>query len=107
MQYIVGTSISFLAVIALFALREDDLRNPLIAAIPVAVMLLNYDPYIYVLAAVIYILAVVRFRSALSYLLFLIVAVAPAVIWTQAMRMVTDDHISRTNESRFIRPVIG
>jgi hypothetical protein len=107
MQYIVGTSINFLAIIALFALSDDDVRRPLIAAIPVAVMLLNYDPYIYVLAAVLYILAFVRFRSALDYLIFLVVAVTPAFLWTQVIRAVTNDRLSQVNESRFIRPVIG
>ena len=107
MQYIVGTSINFLAILALFALSDDDVRRPHIAAIPVAVMLLNYDPYTYVLAAVIYILAFVRFRSALDYLIFLIVAVTPAFLWTQVMRAVTNDRLSQVNESRFIRPVIG
>ena len=106
MQYITGVTINFLAVIAVCALSEEDLRRPVIAAIPVAVMLLNYDPYIYVAAVVLYLFFVVRFRRVVDGALFVVLSLAPVIVWTEVMRAITNDHLSRSNEKVFIRPVL-
>ena len=107
MQYIAGTTISFLAVIAVFALSEDDLRRPLIAAVPAAVMVLNYDPYIYAATAIIYLFFVVRFRRAIDYVIATVLMLAPVTIWTETMRAVSNDHLTRENQQKFISPVIA
>jgi len=103
MHYIVATTINFLAVIAAFALDDDDLRRPLVAGLLVAVILLNYDPYIYAIALTVW---VARFRRVRDYAVFVAVAVLPIVAWTAYVRYASDDTLSRQTERSFIKPVV-
>lgn len=106
MHYIAGTAINFLAVIAAMSLDDDDLRKPLLAGVLLAIVMLNYDAYIYAAALAVYLLFVVRFRRARDYVLFVLIAAAPVVLWVQFLRKLTDDRVSRMIERTFIAPVM-
>lgn len=54
MQYIVGSCLNFIVIITAFNLKEEDSKNPIIWAILFAVLLLNYDSYIYLASVVIF-----------------------------------------------------
>src|SRR5207248_5522494 len=82
MHYIVATTINFLAVIAAFCASDDDLRRPLVSGLLVAIVLLNYHPYIYALALAAWIVFVIRFRRVRDVAVFAIVAAAPVTAWT-------------------------
>src|SRR6266498_637723 len=69
--------------------------------------MLNYDAYIFAAALAIYVMFVVRFRRVRDYLLFVVVSVAPVVIWVNFLRLISDDHVSRTIERTFIKPVMN
>ena len=106
MHYIAGTAINFLAVIAASALDDDDLRKPLLSGLLLAIVMLNYDAYIFAVALAVYVLVVVRFRRARDYALFVLVSVVPVVIWVQFLRILTNDRVSRMIERTFIKPVM-
>lgn len=104
MHYVAGIIINFLAVIAAMALPDDDLRRPWLSGLLLAIVMLNYDAYIFAAALAAYVMFVVRFRRARDYALFVAVSVAPVVVWTQFLRVLTDDRVSRMIERTFIKP---
>jgi hypothetical protein len=105
MHYVVGTAINILCVIAAMALPDDDLRKPWLSALLGAIVMLNYDAYIFAAALAIYAMFVLRLRRALDYAVFVVTAAAPVVIWTQFLRLLTHDTLSRMIERTFIQPV--
>jgi hypothetical protein len=107
MHYIVGITINFLAVLAASALPDDDLRRPWLSGLLLAIVLLNYDAYVFAAALAAYVLFVVRFRRALDYAVFIAVSAAPVVLWTQFLRILTHDTLSRMIERTFIKPVMS
>jgi hypothetical protein len=106
MHYTVGIVINFLAVIAACSLSDDDLRNPLISGLLLAIVALNYDAYIFAAALGAYMMFVIRFRRARDYALFVVVAIAPVAIWVEFLRWLTNDRVSRMIERTFIQPVV-
>lgn len=106
MHYAVGITINFLAVIAASALDDDELRKPWISGLLVAIVMLNYDPYIFAAAIAVHALFVVRFRRVRDVVVFAVIAAAPLAIWTTFMRVVTSDRLSRMIERTFVKPVI-
>jgi hypothetical protein len=105
MHYVAGTAINFLCVIAAMALPDDDLRKPWLSGLLLAIVMLNYDAYIFAAALALYVMLFVRFRRARDYAVFIVVAAAPVVLWTQFLRLLTHDTLSRMIERTFIRPV--
>src|SRR5688500_13464562 len=101
MHYVVGPSISFLVLLTVLALPEDDLRNPLIPGALTAILTLNYHWYMFVAALVIYLLFVVRFRRLLDVLFYAIVAGAPMTIWEWFLGSISDGRISLEIRSSF------
>jgi len=106
MHYVAGIAINFLAVIAAMALPDDELRRPVVSGLLLAIVMLNYDAYIFAAALPAYVLFVVRFRRARDAAIFVAVAAAPIVLWTQFLRRLTNDTLSRMIERTFIRPVV-
>jgi hypothetical protein len=106
MHYVAGTAINFLATIAAMALPDDDLRKPWLSGVLLAIVMLNYDAYIFAAALAVYVMFIVRFRRPRDYALFVAVAAAPVVLWVQFLRILTDDRVSRMIERTFIRPVV-
>jgi len=107
MSYIAGITISFLAVIAAGSLDEDDLRRPWLSGLLAAILLFNYDSYIYAAAVVFSLLFVVRFRRALDYGVFVVTAALPTIVWKAFLRKVSHDQYPRTVEVFFIRPIVN
>ncbi|HKS22043.1 MAG TPA: hypothetical protein VJZ76_04545 [Thermoanaerobaculia bacterium] len=107
MHYIVGIAINFLAVLAASALPEEDLRRPWLSGLLLAIVLLNYDAYVFAAALAAYALFVVRFRRAIDYAVFVAVSAAPVIVWTQFLRFLTHDTLSRMIERTFIQPVMN
>lgn len=106
LHHTVGTVINYLCVLAAFSMDEDDLRRPLIAGLIVAIVILNYDPYIFAAALAIWILLVVRFRRVRDVIVFIVVALAPVILWTQFIRYVSADRLSRITEKAVIQPIL-
>jgi len=107
MHYVVDVTVSFLAVLALCALDDDDVRNPLVSGMLLAIVLVNYDPYVIAAAIAAYLLFVVRFRRIRDAVAFVLIGVAPALVWTAFLRMVTNDRISPMIRKSFIEPVVN
>jgi hypothetical protein len=107
MYYVPATTINFLVVIAAFSLDDDDLRRPWLSGLLLAVVLLNYDPYIYALALGAWIVFVIRFRRVRDIAVFAAVALLPSIAWTQFVRRASSDTLSRLMEKTFIRPIVG
>jgi hypothetical protein len=107
MYYVPATTINFLAVIAAFSLADDDLRRPWLSGLLLAVVMLNYDPYIYALALGAWMLFAIRFRRAADVAIFLAVALVPSFVWTQFVRRASGDTLSRLMEKTFIKPIFG
>ena len=105
MHYTVATTINFLVILAAFCLSDDDLRRPLVSGALVAIVLLNYDPYIYAIALAAWILFAIRFRRVRDAATFIGFAIAPQIAWTQFIRRESHDTISRMTEYSFIRPI--
>jgi len=105
MHYIVGITVNFLAVLAATSISDDDLRKPWLSGLLLAIVALNYDAYIFAAALAIYLLFVVRFRRVIDNAIFILIGALPVVIWTQFLRILTHDTLSRMIERTFIRPV--
>lgn len=88
MQYITGTAINFLILLAIMNLCRLEKKNPFILGLLTGTLLLNYDPYIFFLAVVLYFIFVDRFERKLDYLYFFAVALSPYVLWTAFIQMI-------------------
>jgi hypothetical protein len=106
MHYTVGIAINFLAVVAAGEMSDDDLRKPLLSGVLLAIVMLNYDAYIFAAALAAYVMFVVRFRRARDYVVFVLVSALPVVIWVNFLRAITHDRVSRMIERTFIAPVV-
>jgi hypothetical protein len=106
MHYVVGPAVSFLIVMSILALPEGDARNPWIAGLATALLLLNYDPYVFVAGVVIYFVLIGRFRRVQDYVIFLITATAPSIIWILYLRHISGGMMSQHLRRVFIAPVL-
>ncbi|HVE69907.1 MAG TPA: hypothetical protein VNI54_00960 [Thermoanaerobaculia bacterium] len=104
LHYVVGICASFLVVMSLLAI--DDLK-PWIAALAVAILLLNYDPYIFIAATVTWLVFVRRFERRWHVVVFLVLAPLPKIAWTQFLRWASHDNMTTHLRDTFIRPVIA
>jgi hypothetical protein len=91
LHYIVGTSVSFLVVLSLI-----DETNPWVVALAIAVLSLNYDPYVFIAAIVV---AFANRRLA--------VAAIPAVLWALALRVITEGTMTTHLRKWFFLPVLS
>jgi hypothetical protein len=107
LHYVVGMSASFLVVLSMLAMDEHDARRPWIAALAVSILLLNYDPYIFLGALVAWLLFFRRFARWWHVPVFLVLAPIPKILWTRFLRWASHDNMSTALRDYFIRPVIG
>jgi hypothetical protein len=91
LHYIVGTSVSFLVVLSLI-----DETNPWVVALAIAILSLNYDPYVFIAAIV------VAFANRR-----LLVAAVPAVVWALTLRVITDGTMTTHLRKWFFLPVLS
>jgi len=101
MQYIVGPVVSFLIVLAAVALPEEDLRNPWIAGALTAILIVNYDWYVYGAALAVYIFFIVRMKLK-DALIYTIVAIAPAMVWHSFLMRASNGAISAKVHNDFL-----
>jgi len=107
MHYVVGVAVSFLVVLSILALPESDARNPWIAGIATAILLLNYDPFVFLAALIAYFLFVGGFPRRRDYAIFLATALAPALIWVGYLRWISHAMMSHNIQRRYFAPVIA
>lgn len=105
MHYVTGTAINWLMMLTAIALPQDELRRPVVAGAIVAILALNYDWYVYA-AALVIVLAFVGFRRRRDDALFVLVAVAPPVIWHALVQWITSGASSTNVRELFIESVI-
>jgi hypothetical protein len=103
LQYIVGACASFLVMLAI-VIREE--RNPWALGLAATILVLNYDPYIYLGALVGYVLFAVRFRRVREYAIFVLAAALPNVLWTQYLRLSSRGLMTKHLRKTFIEPVL-
>lgn len=106
MHYVVGPAVSFLIVMSILALPEHDACNPWIAGLATALLLLNYDPYVFVAAVVAYFLFIGRFRRVRDYVVFLLTAAAPVLVWILYLRRISGGMMSQHLRRVFITPML-
>jgi hypothetical protein len=94
LHYVVGISVSFLVVMSVVAI--DDAR---FAALAIAILSLNYDPYIFIAALA------VSFARRLRW--YLLLAAVPALVWGLALRILSDNTMTRHLRKWFVLPVIS
>ncbi len=104
LHYVVGMSGNFLIVLALLAMEEIP---PWTAALAVAILFLNYDPYVFVAAAVAWLLFVKRFARWWHVPVFLVLALVPKILWTQFLKWASHGNMTTAVRDAFIRPVIA
>lgn len=102
-HYIAGAAASFLIILAVVAMEEI---TPWAAGLAAAILLLNYDPYIYVGALVAYLLFVRRFARKRDYAIFVLAAAVPNIVWTQYLRLSSDGMMTKHLRKTFIDPVM-
>lgn len=107
MHYVVGVAVSFLVVLSILALTEDDARNPWIAGIATAILLLNYDPFVFLAALVAYFLFIRGFARRRDYAIFLATALTPALVWVGYLRWISQAMMSHNIQRRYFAPVIA
>jgi hypothetical protein len=107
MHYVVGVAVSFLVVLSILALPENDARNPWIAGIAIAILLLNYDPLVFLAAVIAYFLFIGRFPRRRDYAMFLATALAPALVWVGYLRWISHAMMSHNIQRRYFAPVIA
>jgi|GEM_PF-1602193 len=107
MHYVVGVAVSFLVVLSIVALPEDDARNPWIAGSATAILLLNYDPIVFIAAVIAYFLFIGRFPRRREYAIFPATALAPAIVWVGYLRWISHAMMSHNLQRRYFAPVIA
>jgi hypothetical protein len=107
LHYVVGMSASFLIVLSMIALDEKDARSPWIAALATSILLLNYDPYIFLGALVTWLLFVRRFSRYWHVPLFLVLALIPKILWTQFLRVASHGNMTNLLRDTFIVPMLN
>jgi hypothetical protein len=94
MHYVVGISVSFLAVMSVVAV--DD---PRLAILAIAIIALNYDPYVFLAALVL------AFAKRLKWSLLL--AAIPAVAWALVLRVLSGNTMTTHLQKWFVLPVLS
>ncbi|MEA2325833.1 MAG: hypothetical protein QOE68_792 [Thermoanaerobaculia bacterium] len=107
LHYVVGIAVSFLIVLSILTLPENDARNPSIAGMALAILLLNYDPIVFVAAAIAYFFFIGRFPRRRDYAIFLATALAPAIVWIGYLRWISHAMMSHNLQRRYLAPVIA
>ncbi|HEV7428797.1 MAG TPA: hypothetical protein VGQ46_20790 [Thermoanaerobaculia bacterium] len=105
MHYLAGIGVSFLVVLSILALTEDDARRPWIAGIATAILVLNYDPFVFLAALIAYVLVIGRFARRRDYAIFLATALVPAIVWVGYLRWISHAMMSHAIERRYFAPV--
>ena len=106
LHYTVGTATNFLVVLAIAAMRQEDVRNPWIAGAATAVLTLSYDPYVFIAAVVAYVCFVVRFRSAAHYFIYFATAVVPRVTWQWFIDRIVAEDIGAAVREAVLMPLL-
>ncbi|HYK03468.1 MAG TPA: hypothetical protein VE974_17045 [Thermoanaerobaculia bacterium] len=98
LHYVAGISVSFLVVMSVVALvvAGDDARY---AALAIAILSLNYDPYVYIAALV------VLFGRRLKWSLLL--AAMPVAVWAITLRVLSGNTMTTHLRKWFVLPVLS
>lgn len=107
MHYIVGPAASFLIVMSLIAMAPADVRNPWIAGLATGLMTLNYDPYVFLGAMVVWFLFISRFASVWGYVAYVIAGALPRIIWYQFLRWHSHGTMTKHLRQTFVDPVVN
>lgn len=94
LHYVAGISVSFLVMMSVIAI--DD---PRYGALAIAILSLNYDPYVFVAALVVYFAPRLR--------LYLLLAAVPALVWAIALRILSSNGMTRHLQRWFVLPVLS
>jgi hypothetical protein len=106
MQYITGTAINFLILLAIMSLSHNDYKNPAGLGLLTGIFLLSYDWYVFVVAAVLYFIFFYRFKKKVHYLYFFLALFAPFVIWSVFIQIIRPAGVSNLSYSSFLKPVV-
>lgn len=106
LHYVVGMCGSFLIVLAMLGMDEQDARRPWIAALAVSILPLNYDPYVFLAALLAWLVFVRRFARLWHVPLFLVLAAIPKILWSQFLRWASHGNVGKQLQTSFIQPVI-
>jgi hypothetical protein len=104
LHYVVGFCASFLVMLSLVAI--DDLK-PWTAALGISILLLNYDPYVFLAAAVTWLVFVRQFGRWWHVIVFVLLAPLPKIVWTRFLKWASHDNMTTHLRDTFIRPVIA
>ncbi|HUR82372.1 MAG TPA: hypothetical protein VM733_16520, partial [Thermoanaerobaculia bacterium] len=104
LHYAVGMCASFLIVLSMVAMEKI---GPGTAALAVSILLLNYDPYVFLAALVTWLVFVRRFERWWQVPLFVVLALIPKVLWRQFLKWASHDNMGTRLTDTFIRPVIA
>jgi hypothetical protein len=105
MHYIVGPVVNDLVILVAFAAGEKRLRNPLFAGALTAILCINYDWYVFAAALALYVLLFVRLESYRAMVVYLAVALAPAVAWNRLLALMSDATVSAKIQNTFVTDV--
>ncbi len=107
LQYVIGPAVSFLVVLSVVALAPEDARNPWIAGLATTIVLLNYDPYIYLAALGTWFLFISGFPRKIDYVWYVLAAAVPDILWTQYLRFASGGAMTKHLQKTFIEPVLN
>jgi hypothetical protein len=107
MQYTVVTSINFLILLIAFELARTGAATPLNFGILTALLMLNYDWYVFAAALFLYLLLTGALRNARQVAVYLVTAIAPLFLWLGFLRGITGGLASGEIRNKFIEPVMG
>jgi hypothetical protein len=106
LHYVVGMCASSLIVLSMLAMDEEDARRPWIAALAVSILLLNYDPYVFLGALLTWLVFARRFARWWHVPLFLALALLPKLLWSRFLRWASHDNMGTQLHDSFIKPVL-
>lgn len=106
LHYIVGFTASFLVVLSLLMLPEADLTG-VAGGVALAILALNYDPYIYLAAVVCWLVFIRRFPSTRRALIVIAAAALPVAAWSLYLRVASDGTMTTHLRRWFIAPLLS
>ena len=102
MQYVVGIAVNFLIVLAAVAGVRDPLRLGLLTGL----LLLSYDPYVFLAALVAWVLWTIRWPRVRDYALYVALSLVPVLSWRLFLYFVSGGAGSTDVREKYLVPVL-
>jgi hypothetical protein len=103
LTYITGPAVNFAVALAACQLASKDDRNPWILGALLMILGMNYDPYVFIPALIVWVMLFFRFKRLHEYFIFFGIGLGPVLIWRKLASLVPlDPAVQAYNDKFFV-----